>query len=232
MDVALRAEEVRLSFGQRRALDDFSLAAAPGRVTALLGPNGAGKTTFIRCCTGLLSPDAGRLEIFGHRPGTPPARSLVGLMPQSTGAWSSTTAARLLPYLAKLYAHPQPVDELMAQLEIDEFAHTAYRRLSGGQQQAVNLAGALIGRPALLFLDEPTAGLDPRARQRTWRLISRIRDDGVAVLLTTHNMQEAEELADEVAILHRGRIRAGGTVRSLASDGSLEAAFLRHTEDQ
>ena len=231
MTAALTADHVRLSFGDKVALDDFNLTAEPGRVTALLGPNGAGKTTFIRCCTSLLTPDEGSVKIFGHRPGSPEARAHVGLMPQSTGAWSSTTAARLLPYLASLYANPQPVDALMQLLEIDEFANTTYRSLSGGQQQRVNLAGALVGRPALVFLDEPTAGLDPRARQDTWQLIRRIRDDGVAVLLTTHNMQEAESLADEVAIVHRGRVRATGSVATVAAGGSLEDAFLMHTEE-
>ena len=120
----------------------------------------------------------------------------------------------------------------MATLDIHEFAGTPYRRLSGGQQQAVNLAGALIGRPALVFLDEPTAGLDPRARKTTWDLIRRVRRAGVAVLLTTHNMQEAEELSDHVAIVHKGRVRAHGRLEHLIRDtGSLEEAFLFHTEE-
>ncbi len=232
MPLALEARDLRLSFGSKRALDGLSLTAEAGRVTALLGPNGAGKTTFIRCCTALLAPDSGSLSIFGHEPGSEQARVLVGLMPQATGAWASTTPARLLRYLASLYADPQPVDDLMRLLGIDEYASTPYRRLSGGQQQAVNLAGALVGRPSLLFLDEPTAGLDPRARKQTWQLISRIRDAGVAVLLTTHNMAEAEELSDDVSIIHRGRVRAAGAVAELVDRfGTLEDAFLACTED-
>jgi ABC-2 type transport system ATP-binding protein len=232
MTIAMAASDLRLHFGARRALDGLDLTAEAGRLTALLGPNGAGKTTFIRCCTALLTPDAGRLEIFGHQPGSRPARDLVGLMPQATGAWAAVTPSRLLRYLSNLYADPQPLDDLMSLLDIHDFAGTPYRRLSGGQQQAVNLAGALIGRPALVFLDEPTAGLDPRARKATWDLIARVRDQGVAVLLTTHNMQEAEELSDDVAIIHRGRVRARGTVPELTRDtGSLEEAFLMHTED-
>ncbi|NLE97939.1 MAG: ABC transporter ATP-binding protein [Propionibacterium sp.] len=228
----MAARDLRLDFGTKRALDDLTLTAETGKVTALLGPNGAGKTTFIRCCTALLTPDAGELTIFGHAPGSDEARVLVGLMPQATGAWAAVTPSRLLRYLSGLYADPQPVDALMDLFGIHDFADTQYRRLSGGQQQAVNLAGALIGRPALLFLDEPTAGLDPRARKSTWDVIAAVRDSGVAVLLTTHNMQEAEELADEVAIIHRGRVRASGRVGDFTTDnGSLEAAFLTHTED-
>lgn len=232
MTIALSARDLRLDFGAKRALDGLSLQAEAGRVTALLGPNGAGKTTFIRCATALLTPDSGELTVFGHAPGSREARNLVGLMPQATGAWAAATPSRLLAYLSRLYAHPQPVDELMATLDIQEFAGTPYRRLSGGQQQAVNLAGALIGRPALVFLDEPTAGLDPRARKTTWDLIRRVRRAGVAVLLTTHNMQEAEELSDHVAIVHKGRVRAHGRLEHLIRDtGSLEEAFLFHTEE-
>lgn len=233
MSTALHAEDLQLSFGTRRALDGLSLRVDAGKVTALLGPNGAGKTTFIRCCTALLAPDAGSLTVFGHAPGSEEARALVGLMPQATGAWAQATPIRLLRYLSTLYANPQPVDELMALLHIDDFATTAYRRLSGGQQQAVNLAGALIGRPALIFLDEPTSGLDPRARKSTWDLIARIKAAGVGVLLTTHNMAEAEALADDVVILHRGRVRATGTVDELrAAHGTLEDAFLTATEEE
>ncbi|GAA4903321.1 hypothetical protein GCM10025789_22760 [Tessaracoccus lubricantis] len=225
----LTARDLRLSFGRKQALDGLTLDAEAGAVTALLGPNGAGKTTFIRCCTGLATPDGGELRLFDGEPGSPEVLPRIGLMPQTTGAWSGITPARLLTYLARLYATPQPVDELMTLLGIDDFATTAYRRLSGGQQQAVNLAGALVGRPDLVFLDEPSAGLDPRSRRATWELLARIRDDGVGILLTTHDMHEAEALADRVYIVDRGRVTAEGTVEELTVDGSLEDAFLTHT---
>ena len=232
MTIALAADSVRLHFGDKLALDDLSLEVFEGRVTALLGENGAGKTTFIRCCTSLLTPDAGSIEIFGHAPGSQAARELIGFMPQATGAWSASTPAMLLDYLSKLYASPQPVNELMDLLDLHDFKSSPYRRLSGGQQQSVNLAGALIGRPSLVFLDEPTAGLDVRARKHTWQIIERVRNAGVAVLLTTHNMQEAETLSDDIAILHRGRVRARGSVEELQSaHGSVEQAFLTLTEE-
>lgn len=225
----LVARDVRVSFGGSPALAGLDLTASPGEVTALLGPNGAGKTTFIRCCTGLVSPDAGVVEIFGEAPGSATARARVGLMPQSTGAWSAITAGHLLHYLSRLYANPQPVPELIDRLGIGPFENTPYRRLSGGQQQAVNLAGALVGRPGLVFLDEPTAGLDVRAKRNTWELISEVRDAGVAILLTTHDMHEASELADEVNIIDRGRITTRGTVPDLTRDADLEEVFLANT---
>lgn len=225
----LHARDLTLSFRTKRALDGLSLQAEAGRVTALLGPNGAGKTTFIRCCTGLTRPDGGSLTLFDAEPGAPEVLPRIGLMPQTTGAWSGITAVRLLKYLASLYANPQPIEDLMRLLGIDDFATTPYRRLSGGQQQAVNLAGALVGRPDLVFLDEPSAGLDPRSRRSTWELLSRIRGDGVGILLTTHDMHEAETLADYVYIVDRGRVTAEGTVADLTVDGSLEDAFLTHT---
>ncbi len=225
----LVARGVHVAYGTQEVLRDVDITAAQGRVTALLGPNGAGKTTFIRCCTGLVTPDAGRIEIFGAPPASPIAAARVGVMPQQTGAWGGIAARQLLTYLASLYEHPQPVDELMALLGIDPFATTPYRRLSGGQQQAVNLAGALVGRPGLVFLDEPTAGLDVRAKRTTWDLIRRVRDAGVAVVLTTHDMREAAELSDVVHIIDRGRITLSGTVADLTRDDDLESVFLAHT---
>lgn len=225
----LVARDVRVSFGDRPALAGLDLSAHSGRVTALLGPNGAGKTTFIRCCTGLLVPHSGQLELFGAAPGSATARARVGLMPQTTGAWSAIAPGQLLRYLARLYAEPQPVEVLVERLGISSFENTPYRRLSGGQQQAVNLAGALVGRPGLVFLDEPTAGLDVRAKRSTWDLVREVRDAGVAVILTTHDMQEAAELADEVSIIDRGAVTTRGTVSELTLGTTLESVFLANT---
>lgn len=217
-------------FGDRNALDGLTLAARPGQITALLGPNGAGKTTLIRCCTDLIKPTSGTITILGGAPGSRTATARVGVMPQSTGAWSGIRPRELLHYLASLYTDPQPIEPLMERLGIGEFARTPYRRLSGGQQQAVNLAGALIGRPELVFLDEPTAGLDPHARRATWTLLEDLRSAGVAVVLSTHAMEEAAHLADRIFIMDRGRVAITGTVPDLTRDGqSLEDVFLSHT---
>ena len=185
---ALLVEGLGMRFGRHQVLDGLSLRAAAGRLTAVLGPNGAGKTTLLRCCTGLLRPYAGTVEVLGERPGSAGLAARVGLMPQSTGAWSAIQAVELLRYLAGLYATPLDVGMLVARLNLGSFAKTAYRRLSGGQQQAVNLAGALIGRPELVFLDEPTAGMDPHARRSTWQLLTDLRAAGVTIVLTTHAM--------------------------------------------
>jgi ABC-2 type transport system ATP-binding protein len=196
----------------------------------VLGPNGAGKTTLIRCCTGILTPSAGTISVLGRPVGARETAACVGVMPQSTGAWSGIKPAELLHYLAALYAKPQDPEALMSRLGIDGFARTPYRRLSGGEQQAVNLAGALIGRPELVFLDEPTAGMDPHARHATWDLLEELRAAGVSIVLTTHAMDEATALADQVFILDRGQVAVAGTVAQLTKNGdSLEDVFLSHT---
>ncbi|NLT29640.1 MAG: ABC transporter ATP-binding protein [Propionibacterium sp.] len=209
------------------------MTADTGRITALLGPNGAGKTTLIRCATDIVTPDAGRVEVFGLSPKDACARGLVGVMPQSTGAWSYVRPLELLRYLAELHANPLPVEPLAARLGLHEFARTPYRRLSGGQQQAVNLAGAVIGRPSLVVLDEPTAGMDPHARHAVWNLIAELRAAGTSVLLTTHAMDEAAYLADRVWIIDRGRVRVHGTLAELTADGDdLESIYLANTESR
>ncbi|HEY5820644.1 MAG TPA: ABC transporter ATP-binding protein [Propionibacteriaceae bacterium] len=227
---SLVVDGVSVTLGGRAILNGLSLRAELGALTAVLGPNGAGKTTLIRCCTGLLTPDVGRISVLGERPGSAAAAVRIGLMPQSTGAWSGIKAGELLRYLAGLYAHPLDVTALMERLAITTYARTPYRRLSGGQQQAVNLAGALIGRPELVFLDEPTAGMDPHARRNTWALLAEVRAAGVGVVLTTHAMDEAETLADRVYIVDAGRVAVEGTVAELTGQGeSLENVFLSHT---
>ncbi|WP_420175684.1 ABC transporter ATP-binding protein [Luteococcus sp. OSA5] len=226
---ALELRDVVVRFGTKPALDALSLTADAGRITAVLGPNGAGKTTMIRVCNGLLKPDSGSVSVLGHPAGSPEASIRVGMMPQSTGAWSGIRAGELLRYLAGLYANPQPVDELMNLLGIHDFAKTPYRRLSGGQQQSVNLAGALVGRPELVFLDEPTAGMDPHVRRHTWQVVQQLRDSGVAVVLTTHAMDEAQQLADHVWLVDRGRVVVDGSVAELTRDQSLEEVFLANT---
>lgn len=229
-DSAVRVAGLVVKFGRRAVLDGLALDAKTGALTAVLGPNGAGKTTLIRCCTDLVRPSQGTARVLGLAPGSRLLAGRIGLMPQSAGSWSGIKAIELLHYLAGLYANPLPVPELVERLGLSDCAKTPYRRLSGGQQQAVNLAGALIGRPELIFLDEPTAGMDPHARRATWLLLRELRANGVTMLLTTHAMDEAEALADQVFIVDRGRVAISGTVRQLTKSGeSLESVFLTHT---
>ena len=229
-DSAVRVTDLIVRFGGRAVLDGLSLEARTGALTAVLGPNGAGKTTLIRCCTGLIPPAGGTIDVLGLPADSRQLAGRIGLMPQSAGSWSGIRAIELLHYLAGLYANPLPVPALVERLGLTDCAKTPYRRLSGGQQQAVNLAGALVGRPELVFLDEPTAGMDPHARRATWLLMRELRANGVTMLLTTHAMDEAEALADQVFIVDRGRVTISGTVRQLTKSGeTLESVFLTHT---
>jgi ABC-2 type transport system ATP-binding protein len=229
-DSAVRVNDLVVRFGGRAVLDGLSLQAATGALTAVLGANGAGKTTLVRCCTDLIRPAAGTVTVLGLPAGSRQLAARIGLMPQSAGSWSGIKTIELLRYLAGLYANPLPVPSLVERLGLTDCAKVPYRRLSGGQQQAVNLAGALVGRPELIFLDEPTAGMDPHARRATWLLLRELRANGVTMLLTTHAMDEAEALADQVYIVDHGRVTISGTVRQLTkSGGSLEAVFLTHT---
>lgn len=217
---ALVADELTLSYGPVRALDGLSLSAERGAVTALLGPNGAGKTTAISCATGLLRPDGGTVSVLGSDPwrSGPEHRARVGVMIQDGGLTSGATAMQLLRYGASLHAAPLAVDEVAEHLGIDSFARTLVRRLSGGQRQRLALALAIIGRPDLVFLDEPTAGMDPSIRRRVRELIRGLAHTGTAVVLTTHLMDDVVGLADAVRVISRGRVVASGSVQDVISD--------------
>jgi ABC-2 type transport system ATP-binding protein len=214
-------------YGDTVAVDGLDLRVEPGTVTAVLGPNGAGKTTTIETCEGFRVPDAGHVRVLGLDPARDGAalRPRIGVMLQSGGIYPGVRAMEMLRHTARLHAHPLDPDELGEHLGLTSCGRTPYRRLSGGQQQRLALALALVGRPELVFLDEPTAGLDPQARRTTWDLIRRLRADGVTVVLTTHFMDEAEELADRVAVVDRGRVIAGGSPAELCRAGADSLRF-------
>lgn len=209
-------------YGDLTAVDHLDLRAARAAVTAVLGPNGAGKTTTIEICEGFRRADAGTVRVLGLDPVRDAGRlrAGVGVMLQSGGVYGSVTPATALGHAARLYAHPQAPAELVERLGLGRVARTPFKRLSGGEQQRTLLALALVGRPELVFLDEPTAGLDPQARRAVWDLVHQLRRDGVSVVLTTHYLEEAEELADHVVILDHGRVVVEGTPSSLMSSGS------------
>jgi ABC-2 type transport system ATP-binding protein len=206
-------------YGRTAAVDGLDLDLAAGSVLALLGPNGAGKTTTVEICEGFLRGDAGEVRVLGLDPATAPdaLRARIGVMPQGGGAYPGVRAAEMLRLVAACSAHPLDVGWLTDVLGLDGCSRTPYKRLSGGQQQRLALACAVVGRPELVFLDEPTAGMDPQGRRVVWDLIQALRRDGVAVLLTTHLMEEAEALADEVVIVDRGRVVAQGSPTALTS---------------
>jgi ABC-2 type transport system ATP-binding protein len=209
-------------YGTKTAVNGLDLVVATGAVTAVLGPNGAGKTTTIETCEGYRRPDAGTVRVLGLDPvaDTERLRPRVGVMLQSGGVYSGARADEMLRHMAKLHAHPLDVDALIERLGLADCGRTTYRRLSGGQQQRLSLAMAVVGRPELVFLDEPTAGLDPQARRSTWDLVRELRADGVSVVLTTHFMDEAEALADDVAIIDAGRVIARGSPEQLCRGGA------------
>src|SRR4051794_5058781 len=216
--LALEVVDLVKRYGERTAVDGLSLSVPAGTVVTLLGPNGAGKTTTVEVCEGFRAPDSGTVRVLG---GTPEqARDRVGVMPQGGGGYPGLQARELLTLFSRFYANPHDPDELLALLGLDEVARTPYRRLSGGQQQRLSLAMAVVGRPELVFLDEPTAGLDPQARRGTWDLVEKLRADGVSVLLTTHLMDEAEHLADTVVVIDHGRVVARGTPDELCRGGA------------
>lgn len=202
-----------------RAVDGLDLTAALGAVTAVLGPNGAGKTTTVEICEGLRTPDAGKVRILGMDPATRSSllRSRVGVMLQDGGLPASARATDVLRHVAAMYASPRDLRELQERLGLGTFARTTVRRLSGGQRQRLALACALVGRPELAFLDEPTSGLDPQGRHAVWDLVADLRSAGVGIVLTTHRMDEAEALADHVAILDRGQVIAEGAPADLVA---------------
>jgi ABC-2 type transport system ATP-binding protein len=209
-------------YGSKAAVDGVDLCVPRGAVVAVLGPNGAGKTSTVETCEGYRRPDAGSVRVLGLDPVADNAalRPRIGVMLQSGGVYPGARAEEMLRHTAKLHAHPVDVDLLIERLGLESCGRTPYRRLSGGQQQRLSLAMAIVGRPELLFLDEPTAGLDPQARHATWELIRELRSDGATTVLTTHFMDEAEQLADEVTILDHGRVIAHGTPEELCRGGA------------
>jgi len=225
---AVDVHDLRKQFGSVVALDGVTWQAAAGRVTAVLGPNGAGKTTMVECCEGLRQADSGTLRVLGRDPWRSPAehRARVGVMLQDGGLPNAARPLALLQHLSRLYAAPRSVSQLAEVLGIDRFGQTPVRRLSGGQRQRVALAAALVGAPDVVFLDEPSAGLDPHARLDVWDLVRSVAADGAAVVLTTHSFEEAERIADEIVIVAAGRVVARGTLPELTTGRSLEEVYF------
>jgi ABC-2 type transport system ATP-binding protein len=221
-----------MRYGDTVAVDDLSLTVERGTITAVLGPNGAGKTTTLETCEGYRDPHRGTVRVLGLDPRRDRRALLprIGVMLQAGGAWSGVRAREMLDHIARLHAHPLDTDLLSERLGLDECGRTPYRRLSGGQQQRLGLAMALVGRPELVFVDEPTAGMDPQGRRTTWGLLTELRADGVTVVLTTHYMEEAERLADRVHIIDRGRLVVSGSPLELTRGGRVSTIRLVVTE--
>ncbi|MEE8602299.1 ABC transporter ATP-binding protein [Euzebya tangerina] len=217
---AIAVTDLVKRYGRRTVVDGVSLTVDAGQAVALLGPNGAGKTTTVECIEGFRQPDGGQIRIFGLHPTKDRAAvtSRVGVMLQEGGVWQAASPREVLRLYARLYPSAVNPDDLIERLDLGRVATAKVRTLSGGEKQRLNLALALVGRPELLILDEPSTGMDPEVRAATWAMLGELRrDTGTALLLTTHNMTEAETLADRVAVMARGRVLAEGTTAELVN---------------
>ncbi len=227
-DPAVEIAGLVKTYGAVAALAGVDLSVLSGTVTAILGPNGAGKTTTVEICEGFRRADSGTVRVLGLDPQRD-GRALkprVGVMLQGGGGvYPSARPAEMLAHIARLHAHPLPVAPLIDRLGLGAAHRTPFRRLSGGERQRLALAMAVVGRPELVFLDEPTAGMDPHARIATWDLVREMRADGVTVVLTTHLLDEAEQLCDSVAIIDQGRVVAVGSPASLTAGGADSVRF-------
>ncbi len=210
-------EGARKTFGKLNALDGFDFAANRGELTALLGPNGAGKSTAISILLGLQRADAGAAQLFGHDPQEIEGRRRIGVMMQEVALPTVMNPRELLEQVASYYPTPYDPDEVMKRLSLESLAKRRYGKLSGGQKRQVQFALAIVGRPELLFLDEPTVGLDVQAREALWQVVRDLRHEGCSIVLTTHYLEEAEALADRVVVMVRGRKVTSGTVDDIRS---------------
>jgi len=225
---AVEVSDLVMRYGSVTAVRGLSLRAEPGAVTAVVGPNGAGKTTTLETCVGLRQAQVGRIRVLGLDPGD--RRDRIALLPrigvllQDVGGHPGGQPLELLRHAAALYAHPHDPDELAELVGLRGGAlRTPYRRLSGGERRRLGLALALVGRPELVFLDEPTAGLDPRGRHAVWQLVTDLRAAGGTVVLSTHLLDEAERLADHVVIIDHGNVVGAGTPAELTRRGVEQA---------
>jgi len=246
--LAVSCQSLRKTYGAVVAVADLSLAVKRGECFGLLGPNGAGKTTTIEILEGLLTPDAGDVEVLGLRWAQHAAelRQRLGIQLQETQLADKLTVEETLRLFRSFYARGRTVEELLGIVELEGKRTSRVGKLSGGQKQRLSLACALAGDPDLLFLDEPTTGLDPQARRQLWTLLDRFRSRGGTILLTTHYMDEAEFLCDRVAIVDHGRMIALDTPKALIAQlgepriithhGTLEDVFMsktgRHLRDE
>ncbi|PWV45702.1 ABC transporter ATP-binding protein [Nocardiopsis sp. L17-MgMaSL7] len=215
-------------YGDFEAVRGVSFEIRPGELFALLGTNGAGKTTTIETLEGFRRPSSGTVRVFGQDPfGQPPGvRERVNAVLQGSGLLEDLSVDESLRLTSDLAASPRDVEEILRLVNLTDKRGLRVRQLSGGQKRRLDLGSALLTRPEVLYLDEPTTGMDPEARHETWRIINDLKESGVAVLLTTHYLEEAERLADRLAIMHRGEIRVEGTLAGVLAGWGDRVSFL------
>jgi ABC-2 type transport system ATP-binding protein len=231
---AISVRELRKSYEGHDALRGISFEIAEGEVFSLLGPNGAGKTTTIEILEGYRVRDHGEVEVLGFDPGNagPPFRERIGIVLQQSQLWPTLTVAETHRMFAGYYSRPRDVDEVIALVGLSEKRDARVKTLSGGQKRRLDLGIALVGDPDLVFLDEPTTGFDPAARRAAWEMIRSLRSLGKTILLTTHYLDEAEQLADRVAVLREGVIIREGTPAELTGGVSeTEVRYRRNGQE-
>jgi ABC-2 type transport system ATP-binding protein len=223
-NTALAIRDLHKSYGDVLAVSNLELAVSAGECFGLLGPNGAGKTTTIEICEGLLEPDSGEVEVLGMRWKTHERvlRELLGIQLQETQLSEKLTVTETVRLFQSFYRNRRPVDDVITLVQLEEKSKARVGTLSGGQKQRLAVACAIVGDPKLLFLDEPTTGLDPQSRRQLWDLITQFRAEGRTVVLTTHYMDEAERLCDRVAIVDHGKVIALDTPRALIASLNAE----------
>ena len=217
MEYAIEVENLTKIYGDLKAVDNISFKVKKGEVFAFLGPNGAGKTTTVEMIETIRSPTRGRIKVLGQdvKKSTKEIKERIGVLPQEFISFERLTVRETLKYFSNLYKKHIDIDEIMDIIDLKDKENELYMNLSGGLKQRVGVAIALVNDPDIVFLDEPTTGLDPRARRDVWNAIAGLKKQGKTVFLTTHYMEEAEYLADSIAIMHRGRIVAEGTLDEL-----------------
>ncbi len=227
MQDAITVRGLEKNYGAKRAVDNLSFSVWRGEIFALLGPNGAGKTTTVEILEGYRTPDGGEVRVLGLDPirDGGELKQRIGVMLQNAGIYPTVTPIEILNLLREFYRDAEDTQAMIELVGLEEAAHTRYRHLSGGQQRRLALAAALIGKPELLFLDEPTTAMDPQARHMTWDILQKLRNRGLTILLTTHFMEEAERLADRVAIIDHGRLLALEEPRVLTATSAEEVQF-------
>lgn len=230
---AIQVENLVKIYGPLRAVDGISFEVAKGEVFGMLGPNGAGKSTTTEMIEGLRKPDAGNIHVLGHDvlKNIEPIKQRIGIQLQTTSLFQKLTTRELVKLFASFFKHTLPIDEVIGLVNLEEKVNTASKNLSGGQRQRLAVAIALINDPDIIFLDEPTTGLDPQARRSMWDVVSNLQKRGKTVFLTTHYMEEAERLCDRVAVVDHGKIIALGKPQTLIHDNFNETA-LEFSDDE
>ena len=234
MPLAIEVVDLVKTYGPLRAVDGVSFQVETGQIFGMLGPNGAGKSTTVEMVEGIRAADGGKIEVLGIDVRREPRRvkERIGVQLQSTAFFKQLSARQLLALFGSFFPRSLPVEELIAAVNLDEKADDASGNLSGGQRQRLAIAIALVNDPAVVFLDEPTTGLDPQARRSLWEVITRLKAEGKTVLLTTHYLEEAEQLCDELIVIDHGRVIASGTPAGLINEHFERSTLEFATDDR